>query len=105
MSASSVLFPHTVKAKSLLSKQHKMLIILLFVALPVVDLDVESFRKQGDIMSHSQPPGLSTGLRTRRLRAPTSVTTSQHPGLGVYGATGAAVLPEGPWRCCGQTAH
>lgn len=44
---------HTVKAKSLLSKQHKMLIILSFVSLPTVDLDVEPFRKQWDIMSHS----------------------------------------------------
>lgn len=43
----------TGKAKSLLSKQHKMLIILSFVSLPTVDLDVETFKKQWDIMSHS----------------------------------------------------
>lgn len=46
-------FFHTVKAKSLLAKQHKMLIILFFASLPAVGLDVEPFKRQWDFMSHS----------------------------------------------------
>lgn len=44
-----------------------MLIIVFFVSLPSADRDVESFTKQWDTMSHSQPPGLLTLLQSHRF--------------------------------------
>lgn len=55
-----------------------MLIILLFVSLPSADLDTESFTKQWDIMSHSQPPGFLTLLQSLMFPTQRLVTAFQN---------------------------